>query len=117
VETPRGLEGAKRQERESSALLDASPAGARRIVLDEYGKQLTSKTFSQTLQTWRDDGVGDTAFFIGGADGHGPAIAHDAHLKMAFGTATWPHMLVRAMLCEQIYRAMTILSGHPYHRS
>jgi len=102
---------------EATLLLDAAPNSGVRIVLDEYGKDITSAALAEKLGAWRDDGAASASFFIGGADGHGADLIKTANLKMAFGSATWPHMLVRAMVCEQLYRAMTILSGHPYHRA
>jgi 23S rRNA (pseudouridine1915-N3)-methyltransferase len=90
---------------------------ARTIVLDETGKDLSSEALAALLGRWRDDGVRDVRFLIGAADGHDAATRAGADLLLGFGKATWPHMLVRAMLAEQLYRAMTILSGHPYHRS
>ena len=86
------------------------------MALDERGRDLTSVAFAERLGRWRDDGVRDLAFVIGGADGLAPAVRDRAALTLAFGRATWPHMLVRTMLAEQIYRAQTILTGHPYHR-
>lgn len=115
-EAPKGLTGAKRQERESALLAQAAPPPAKRILLDERGKNLSSEAFANQIARWRDDGAGDAVFMIGGADGHDQALAAKADLIMAFGKATFPHMLVRTMLVEQIYRAMTILAGHPYHR-
>ncbi len=106
-EAPKGLTGTKRQERESALLEQAAPPPAKRILLDERGKNLSSEAFARQIARWRDDGAGDAVFMIGGADGHDQALA---------GKATFPHMLVRTMLVEQIYRAMTILAGHPYHR-
>lgn len=117
VESPRGMEGAARQSREANLLAAEIPDGARRIILDEKGKSLSSAEFAALLGGWRDQGAPATAFVIGGADGHIDSIRSGADRVLAFGPATWPHMLVRAMLCEQIYRAMTILAGHPYHRA
>lgn len=117
VEAPRGLTGPKRRDAETALLLDASPNKGICIVLDEHGKDLPSEMLAKKLGAWRDDGIGYASFFIGGADGHSQSLLTKADIKIAFGKATWPHMLVRAMLCEQIYRAMTILSGHPYHRA
>lgn len=93
-----------------------SEAG-RTVVLDETGKPLSSEALAAHLARWRDDGVREIRFLIGAADGHDPATRAGADLLLGFGTATWPHMLVRAMLAEQLYRATTILAGHPYHRS
>lgn len=114
VEAPKGLSGVARQEHER-ALLSEATTKARRVALDERGENLTSAEFAGRLARWRDDGAPHVAFLIGGADGHHPALAADA--RLAFGRATFPHMLVRVMLVEQIYRAVTILSGHPYHRA
>ncbi len=114
VEAPKGLSGAKRQERESALLLEATP-DARRIVLDERGDNLGSAEIAGRIARWRDGGAVEIAFLIGGADGHDPALLADA--RLAFGRATFPHRLVRVMLTEQLYRAVTILSGHPYHRA
>ncbi|HXI86630.1 MAG TPA: 23S rRNA (pseudouridine(1915)-N(3))-methyltransferase RlmH [Parvularculaceae bacterium] len=117
VEAPKGLEGAMRRAKESALLLEATAKGARLVALDERGRNLSSEDFAKRIAQWRDEGAGEIAFLIGGADGHEEALRESADLLVSFGKATWPHMLVRAMLCEQIYRAMTILSGHPYHRA
>ena len=116
MEAPKGLKGAQRQIRESALLGQSAGPAAKRVVLDERGKSLSSEAFAEQIGRWRDDGAGEIDFFIGGADGHDKAFAATADLVLAFGKATFPHLLVRAMLVEQIYRAMTILSGHPYHR-
>lgn len=89
----------------------------RTVLLDERGKAMASEDFAALLGRWRDDGVRETRFMIGAADGHSDAERASADLLLAFGPATWPHMLARAMLLEQLYRATTILAGHPYHRS
>jgi 23S rRNA (pseudouridine1915-N3)-methyltransferase len=89
----------------------------RTILLDERGKQLGSEDLADLLGRWRDDGVRETRFMIGAADGHSDEERQSADLLLAFGKATWPHLLARAMLMEQIYRATTILAGHPYHRA
>ncbi len=117
VEGPKGLDGAARKARESALILAAVPGKARRVALDERGSPLTSEAFAKLLGGWRDQGAPEAAFLIGGADGLGADLRESAEAVVSFGKATWPHMLVRAMLCEQIYRAMTILSGHPYHRA
>lgn len=114
VEAPKGLAGEKRQERESALLMEATP-DARRIALDERGDILSSEDFARRIARLRDDGAGEAAFLIGGADGHHASLKTDG--RIAFGRATFPHMLVRVMVAEQIYRALTILSGHPYHRA
>ena len=105
-----------RRLREAEALLAAVPAGARIVALDERGKSEGSELFAKRLGRWRDDSVG-VAFIIGGADGLDDSLRKRADAVLSFGALTWPHMLVRAMLAEQLYRAHTILTGHPYHRA
>ncbi|MEJ8569892.1 23S rRNA (pseudouridine(1915)-N(3))-methyltransferase RlmH [Microbaculum marinum] len=107
----------KSPEAEAETLLARVPAGAKRIVLDERGRNISSETFAQTLASWRDEGVPATSVLIGGPDGHGRAARTKADLILSFGAMTWPHQLVRAMAAEQLYRAVTILTGHPYHRA
>ncbi len=92
------------------------PSHARRVMLDEKGKQLTSMEFADILSNWRDDGVRETAFMIGAADGFDDTARRDADLLIAYGKVTWPHMMARAMLAEQLWRATSIIAGHPYHR-
>lgn len=104
-------------ERESAALLAAVPAGARLVVCDERGKNMTSQHFADKLENWQNDGVRDVAFLLGGADGHPDEVRQRADLLLGFGQLTWPHMLARAMLFEQLYRAQQIIAGHPYHRA
>jgi 23S rRNA (pseudouridine1915-N3)-methyltransferase len=87
------------------------------VALDERGDNIESGTFARHLARWRDDQVANTIFSIGGADGLSPELRRMAQMRMAFGSATWPHQMVRVMLLEQIYRAATILAGHPYHRA
>ena len=87
------------------------------VMLDETGEMLGSRAFADRLGKWRDDGVRETRFLIGAADGFDDAERASADLLLSFGRATWPHLLARAMLAEQLYRATTILAGHPYHRS
>ncbi|MCJ7421527.1 23S rRNA (pseudouridine(1915)-N(3))-methyltransferase RlmH [Sphingomicrobium astaxanthinifaciens] len=89
---------------------------ARTVVLDETGKPLSSTAFATLLGRWRDEGVRETRFLIGAADGHAPEVKAEADLLYSFGAATWPHLLCRAMLAEQLFRATAILAGHPYHR-
>lgn len=89
----------------------------RTVLLDERGKQLTSEEFATLLGRWRDDGVREARFMLGAADGHSEPERADADLLLAFGSATWPHLLARAMLMEQLFRATSILAGHPYHRA
>jgi 23S rRNA (pseudouridine1915-N3)-methyltransferase len=88
----------------------------RTVALDERGKMLGSVEFAEILGRWRDDGVREARFLIGAADGHDGATRDGADLLLSFGRATWPHMLARAMLAEQLFRATAILAGHPYHR-
>jgi 23S rRNA (pseudouridine1915-N3)-methyltransferase len=106
-----------RKNQEAAAMLTAVPAGAVLAVLDEGGTSMTSTAFAGRIATWRDHGAAGLVLAIGGADGHGAALVAKADLRLAFGAMTWPHRLVRVMLAEQLYRAVTILSGHPYHRS
>lgn len=98
-------------------LLAAAGGAAKCIALDERGANLSSAEFAERICGWRDDGAGAIAFLIGGADGLCPSLSARIDLQLAFGRATWPHLLVRAMLCEQLYRSVSILAGHPYHRS
>ena len=86
------------------------------VVLDERGKALSSMEFARKLESWRDGGRREARFLIGAADGHEEELRGQADLLMSFGPATWPHMLVRAMLAEQLFRATSILANHPYHR-
>lgn len=88
----------------------------RTILLDEKGRALSSEDFAGILGRWRDDGVREARFLIGAADGHCPEARERADLLIAFGAMTWPHLLARAMLAEQLWRATSILAGHPYHR-
>lgn len=106
-----------RKERECQSLLAAIPQGATVIALDEKGKDISSVEFANRIGDWQDSGAGDIAILIGGADGLTDDVRQRANLLVAFGRATWPHLLVRGMLAEQLYRAQQILSGHPYHRS
>lgn len=94
----------------------AAPAQTRRVLLDEKGELLGSAAFADRIGRWRDDGVRETRFLLGAADGFGDADRAEADLLLSFGRATWPHLLARAMLAEQLFRATSILAGHPYHR-
>ena len=116
VEEKKRLSRAELIRLEGQLLLSAVPDGARIVVLDGIGKGLSSRVLAETLGRWRDDGVRSAAFLIGGAAGHGQTTLQRADLKLSLGPQTWPHMMVRAMLAEQLYRTQTILSGHPYHR-
>lgn len=102
---------------EVGGTLPLSPTPLREVLLDERGRQLSSEEFAALLGRWRDEGVRETRFLIGAADGHGDAGREKADLLLAFGTMTWPHLLARALLMEQLWRATSILAGHPYHRS
>jgi 23S rRNA (pseudouridine1915-N3)-methyltransferase len=106
---------ATRKIEEAKALKDALPQGIV-VALDERGRTLGSPDFAEHLRRWRDDGRPGASFVIGGADGLDPAFVQQADLVLSFSPLTWPHQLVRIMLAEQLYRATTILSGHPYHR-
>ena len=117
VEEKRPLTVEKRRVAEAELLLSAVPAGASIVALDERGRNVSSEALAGILGDWRDGGVQDVAFLIGGADGLDENVRRCADVVLSFGSLTWPHMLVRGMLAEQIYRAQTILSGHPYHRA
>jgi 23S rRNA (pseudouridine1915-N3)-methyltransferase len=117
VEEKRKLPVARRVEREGELLLALVPDGAAIVALDERGRGFTSVQFADRLKSWQERGIGDLAFLVGGADGHADAVRKRAELLLSLGSMTWPHLLVRALLAEQIYRAQTILDGHPYHRS
>jgi 23S rRNA (pseudouridine1915-N3)-methyltransferase len=117
IRESRAQETAKRMTEESIALANVIPDRAVTIMLDQHGESLDSATLANRLAKWRDDGRPAAVFIIGGDDGLAPILRDKASLKLAFGAATWPHQLVRVMLLEQIYRAVTILSGHPYHRA
>lgn len=108
---------ADRMKEEAVALKKWSITGARRIVLDARGKSLSSEDFAKRLLALRENGAPAVLFLIGGADGLAEEVRKDADFTLAFGAATFPHQLVRILLVEQIYRALTILSGHPYHRA
>ena len=101
---------------ESGGKVPPPAEGSVTILLDEKGDQLGSLAFARRLERWRDGGVREARFLIGGADGFGEAERSSADLLLAFGKATWPHLLARAMLAEQLFRATSILANHPYHR-
>jgi len=107
---------ARKSEEATRLLAKIGDAGAK-IVLDEHGRELTSDAFATLLRDRRETGIRSIAFLIGGPDGHGPEALASADLKLSLGKMTLPHMLARVLLTEQLYRAATILSGHPYHRS
>ena len=102
---------------EADLLARVIPTGAMIVALDERGTVMSSPEFAALLSKWRDGGLQDLAFIIGGADGLAPALRDRAEQAISFGKMVWPHMLVRVMLAEQLYRATTILAGGPYHRA
>ena len=104
------------QKKEAEFLLSSIPNGAKVVVLDERGENMKSIEFAQKIKQWQLEGISEICFLIGGADGHLPEVRAKADLVLSFGKLTLPHMLMRAVLTEQIYRAQTILSSHPYHR-
>jgi 23S rRNA (pseudouridine1915-N3)-methyltransferase len=106
----------RRRTEESIALANVIPNGAVVVILDERGESLDSAALAGLMRQWRADNRESACFIIGGADGLAPNLLDRAKVRLAFGAATWPHQLIRIMLLEQIYRAGTILSGHPYHR-
>lgn len=116
IDASRAATSAARMKDEATRLLARIPAGAHRIALDERGKARTSEDFAAHLGMLRDRALRDAVFIVGGADGLEAAFRDAAEERLAFGPQTWPHQLVRAMLAEQIFRALTILAGHPYHR-
>jgi len=116
VRESRAHDAERRRTEESIALANIVPEGAIVVVLDQRGESLDSPALAGLLQKWRGEGRAAVCFIIGGADGLAPSLAERAKVRLAFGAATWPHQLVRIMLLEQLYRAGTILAGHPYHR-
>jgi 23S rRNA (pseudouridine1915-N3)-methyltransferase len=102
--------------REAELILAALPAGSRLVALDGKGAAWSSRELAERLAAWRDQGLATLAFAIGGADGLAAAIIERADAALSLGAMTWPHLLVRGMLLEQLYRAQQILAGHPYHR-
>ena len=112
----RARDSATRIAEEATAIAALIPDNAVLAVLDERGDNLDSASFARQVGRWRDDSAGDLIFVIGGADGLSPDLRRKAKLRLAFGAATWPHQMVRVMVLEQLYRAATILAGHPYHR-
>ena len=113
----RARDAATRIAEEAAAISAAIPEKSALVALDERGDNLDSASFAQHLGRWREEATAQAVFAIGGADGLSPDLRRKAKLRMAFGSATWPHQMVRVMLLEQIYRAATILAGHPYHRA
>ncbi|RAI45025.1 23S rRNA (pseudouridine(1915)-N(3))-methyltransferase RlmH [Rhodoplanes roseus] len=117
IRDSRAQEVERRRLEEAIALANVIPDGAAAVVLDEHGRNLDSATIAGEIRGWRDSGREAAVFVIGGADGLGAEIRRRADVTLSFGAATWPHQLVRVMLLEQLYRSVTILSGHPYHRA
>lgn len=117
VDLRKNLPAGQVRDAEGELLIDVIPEGAHVIALDEGGKQHSSESIARLLGNLQDDGVRELAFLIGGADGHSDAVRARADRALAFGQNTWPHMLVRGLLAEQVYRAQQILAGHPYHRA
>ncbi len=117
IEEKRPLATPALKTREGELLLGAVPKAATMVALDAGGRALSSTALAKRLGSWRDNGTADLAFLIGGADGLGGGVLERADFRLSLGPMTWPHMLVRAMLAEQLYRAQSILTGHPYHRA
>lgn len=116
IRESRAPDAERRKLEESIAIANLIPEGAVMVLLDERGDGLSSAAFAGQLGRWRDAGQQAAVFVIGGADGLSETLRDKARITLNFGQATWPHQLVRIMLLEQLYRAVTILSGHPYHR-
>jgi len=116
LEEKRPLPPAQLKAREAELILAALPAGARLVALDRGGTAWSSRELAGHLADWRDHGTGAVAFAIGGAEGLAAAVLERADAVLSLGAMTWPHLLVRTMLLEQLYRAQQILAGHPYHR-
>jgi 23S rRNA (pseudouridine1915-N3)-methyltransferase len=117
IRESRAGDAARRMLEESIAIANVIPEQSRTVILDERGENISSASLAGQLQGWRAQGSAATAFIIGGPDGLAPALREKAALAIAFGAATWPHQLTRVMLLEQLYRAVTMLAGHPYHRA
>jgi len=116
LEEKRKLPPAQLQAREAELILAALPQGAVLVALDERGQNWTSREMAKRLAQWRDQRATTLAFAIGGAEGLGRAVIARADAVLSLGAMTWPHLLVRGMLLEQLYRAQQIIAGHPYHR-
>ena len=116
VEEKKNLTGDTLKRREGELLVAHCPAGSQIIALDERGKEISSRAFAKRVSDWQDDGVSDLCVVIGGANGLDETVRQRANMTISFGRLTWPHMLVRGMLVEQLYRAQQIIAGHPYHR-
>ncbi len=107
----------RRMDVEAQILWSAAPQGAVTIIMDERGKSQSSEIFAANMRKLADDGTSDVVFMIGGPDGHAAQTREKAHQIIALGPMVWPHRLVRIMLLEQIYRSVTIMLNHPYHRT
>jgi 23S rRNA (pseudouridine1915-N3)-methyltransferase len=116
IKESRAGDAARRMVEESIAIANLIPERAVTVILDARGESISSAAFAGRMQDWRQQNKPAVVFIIGAADGLAPSLREKASFAIAFGTATWPHQLVRVMLLEQLYRAVTILSGHPYHR-
>jgi 23S rRNA (pseudouridine1915-N3)-methyltransferase len=116
LEVRERLPAAALRVREAALILAAVPARARLIALDERGAMWSSRGLAERLEAWRHQGVAQIAFAIGGADGLAAEVRDRAEATLSLGPMTWPHLLVRSLLLEQLYRAQQILAGHPYHR-
>jgi 23S rRNA (pseudouridine1915-N3)-methyltransferase len=116
IRESRADDAARRMLEESIAVANIIPERAVTVILDQRGESMSSSSFAGRLQGWRTENKPAVVFVVGGADGLAPSLRDNASLAIAFGAATWPHQLVRVMLLEQLYRAVTILAGHPYHR-
>ncbi|WP_421856412.1 23S rRNA (pseudouridine(1915)-N(3))-methyltransferase RlmH [Oricola sp.] len=118
VETPesRARSAESRKSEEGARCADTLDSRSILVLLDERGKSPSSREFAQTVERFRDDGVGQLVFALGGPDGHAASLRDRANWVVSLGNQTWPHQLARIMLAEQLYRAATILAGHPYHR-
>jgi 23S rRNA (pseudouridine1915-N3)-methyltransferase len=117
VEEKRPLDAATLRQREAELLLARVPRGAVVVALDQRGHAITSEALSARMTGWRDSGKSRVCLLIGGATGHGEAVRERADFLLSLGNLTWPHMLVRAMVAEQLYRAWSISANHPYHRA
>jgi 23S rRNA (pseudouridine1915-N3)-methyltransferase len=117
IRESRAGDAARRMLEESIAIANIIPERAVTVILDQRGESMSSSSFAGRLQGWRTENKAVVVFIVGGADGLAPNLRDNASLAIAFGAATWPHQLVRVMLLEQLYRAITILAGHPYHRA
>lgn len=117
VPESRGISPVEIRKKTTSSNTRVIPVDSRVVALDERGRNLTSTQFAEHLRQWRDDGIAELIFIIGGADGLDAGLRDSADLIMSFGRVTWPHLLTRALLAEQLYRTQQILDGHPYHRA